>query len=68
MTLKNATLEGSEWRGCSLTDAVFDGSECGDARFLHCNLANTSWRNAKLGAAAICNGGGGASAIVVERL
>lgn len=40
---------------------------CSGARILVTLIHILEQRNAKLGAAAICNGGGGASAIVVER-
>ena len=40
---------------------------CSGARILITLLNVLEQNNAKLGAAAICNGGGGASAIIVER-
>lgn len=41
---------------------------CSGARILVTLLGVLSHQNAKMGAAAICNGGGGASAMIVERL
>ncbi len=40
---------------------------CSGARILVTLLHTLQHKDAKIGAAAICNGGGGASAIVVER-
>ena len=41
---------------------------CSGARILITLISVLEQRNAKIGAAAICNGGGGASAMVIERL
>jgi acetyl-CoA C-acetyltransferase len=38
------------------------------ARIINTLLSVLEQNNGKIGAAAICNGGGGASAIVIERL
>ena len=41
---------------------------CSGARIIITLLSVLEQQNGKIGAAAICNGGGGASAIVIERL
>ena len=41
---------------------------CSGARIIITLLSVLEQQNGKIGAAAICNGGGGASAIIVERL
>ncbi|HBD25565.1 MAG TPA: acetyl-CoA C-acetyltransferase, partial [Flavobacterium sp.] len=40
---------------------------CSGARIIVTLISVLNQNNAKIGAAAICNGGGGASAIVIER-
>lgn len=41
---------------------------CSGARVIATLLSVLTHKDAKIGAAGICNGGGGASAIVIERL
>ena len=41
---------------------------CSGARIITTLVSVLNQRNSKYGAAAICNGGGGASAIIIERI
>jgi acetyl-CoA C-acetyltransferase len=66
--LANSKILGLEDSKVKCNGAVFrTSSGCSGVRIIVTLLNVLEQNNAKIGAAAICNGGGGASAIVIER-
>lgn len=50
-----ARLEGTVWRSCRGAFANFVGADLNEARFAACDLNNSQWRGARLGA--LCSNG-----------
>ena len=68
--LANIKLLGIDARGPTSMEALFPQASsglCSGARILVSLIHVLRQQNARLGAAGICNGGGGASAMVLER-